>query len=960
MHKNVIIPDIYFGFFILLAKLVFATVPYVPSQVFVSPQHNGSLAYLLLPKESSQNGMQLVSLNTSNVDATNPRYHVLFDPLPFHNLSESAAFVPAMDSQGTIKIYAGDCQSSLSAGVVWSFSPDNSSMIGNGTWSKSTVEIANGVGIDGIRAPNYLSAGFTYSTVNQPSSSLYAFGGMCPFGGNSSGDWISSAEYSQTMIMLDPSGVSPYRSYGLGESVSRDPPIAEAGLTITPLQAMSSLTSAGRELQQQNLVLVGGHTQNAFINMSLIALFSLPEESWTFVNIDSSTDTRRADRITRSVEVEPRSGHTTVLSPDGSKLIIFGGWVGDTSVPADPQLAILEIGEAYGGSGNWGWSVPSHGTGDAPPEGFGIFGHAATMLSGDIMMIAGGYIIEPESTKRSSSGMQLNSRVYLYNVTSNSWISTYMDPVVQNLNTGKAVTSGALSPGQRAGLGIGLTISTIAIIGVLYLLYSRKRARRQDRERELRKLALGAERPHFWDEPDAVAGYSAPLMSQLRLPGLGGTVPDSAYPNQQQRPEWAEKTGILVEVPGPSKDLRTSLQSRMYSYRPAGVRYEDPMKNRVVRSIHPIDERDEYEEVATEDPGQEADLPDSKGSFIAESFSDSSLASRRSMSPTKEGSILGQQNSADNAENDNLQREGSVSPDKSERTISNLSESSVSALTVSSLQHSNLGSIRRGGSGRSEARRSVSTTPTLERPSSVADGRRESSQKSSYILSYAGASNDYWGSHTADSFSTARQSPPAERTLLLGDSSEWATPPESPAKMSTGPKMHGMGWIGGVRKTLMGSKRTADADISTTGEGSAGPNIERRFGGFQNPAGLPRRAVSASAALLKRKMASRDWDTDPDKRGSGSSFLLDRPPSESGAMLDRYWDGNYNDEYDDWDIEAFSQNRTVQQVTYTAPKEKLRVVNPDILNDDESDKLPRRSTSQNSYNMDKGDRKSVV
>lgn len=365
MRQNVIILDIYFGFFILLVKSVFATVPYVPSQVFVSPQQNRSLAYLLLPKESTQNEVQLVSLNTSNVGATNPLYHVLFDSLPFQTLNESVAFVPAMDSQGTIKIYAGDCLSSLPTGIVWSFSPDNSSMTGNGTWSKSTVDVANAVEIDGIRAPNYLSAGFTYSMADQTSSSLYAFGGMCPFGANSSGNWISSAKYSQTMIMLDPSSASTYGPYGLEGTASRGPPIAEAGLTITPLQAISSITSTGRKLQQQNFVLVGGHTHNAFINMSLIALFSLPEGDWTFVNVDC-TLTRRTDRVTRSVEVEPRSGHTAVLSPDSSKLIIFGGWVGDTSVPADPQLAILELGEAYGGSGTWAWSVPSQGKGDAP------------------------------------------------------------------------------------------------------------------------------------------------------------------------------------------------------------------------------------------------------------------------------------------------------------------------------------------------------------------------------------------------------------------------------------------------------------------------------------------------------------------------------------------------------------------------------------------------------------------
>jgi hypothetical protein len=45
---------------------------------------------------------------------------------------------------------------------------------------------------------------------------------------------------------------------------------------------------------------------------------------------------------------------------------------------------------------------------------------------------------------------------------------------------------------------------------------------------------------------------------------------------------------------------------------------------------------------------------------------------------------------------------------------------------------------------------------------------------------------------------------------------------------------------------------------------------------------------------------------------------------------------NDDDEYDDWDVEAAAENRVVQ-VTYTIPKEKLRVVNAGIGDDDDDD-----------------------
>ena len=118
-----------------------------------------------------------------------------------------------------------------------------------------------------------------------------------------------------TSVLMHPD-TSPKTSYDLSLSASRGPPIPEAGFSMTSLTpaVLQAPENSGSQVQNQNFVLVGGHTQQAFINMSQVALFSLPEESWTFVPIDDPDPPPKTDLATRaSPIVEPRSGHTAVL-----------------------------------------------------------------------------------------------------------------------------------------------------------------------------------------------------------------------------------------------------------------------------------------------------------------------------------------------------------------------------------------------------------------------------------------------------------------------------------------------------------------------------------------------------------------------------------------------------------------------------------------------------------------------
>jgi hypothetical protein len=300
------------------------------------------------------------------------------------------------------------------------------------------------------------------------------------------------------MLRLAPSVSSStssgaHTTYTLDITSNRGAPIAEAGFTITGLTPTYS-NGSGVMTQQQNFVLLGGHTQSAFINMSQVAIWSLPEESWSFVTVNSpvisngNTELAIKSAVT---SVDSRSGHTAVLSEDGSKIIVLGGWVGNLNQAADPQLAVLSLGTGFGGKGNWQWEVPVH-----QPSGSGIYGHGAVMLPGNVMMVLGGYNVSASSNSKRATGS--STPAMFFNATSMQWISNYTNPayVAAIQNNAASTLSSSKSKATKVGLGAGLGLGLAAIICALivYFWYSRrlKNRRKEVREENLRNLSIGA------------------------------------------------------------------------------------------------------------------------------------------------------------------------------------------------------------------------------------------------------------------------------------------------------------------------------------------------------------------------------------------------------------------------------------------------------------------------------------
>jgi hypothetical protein len=440
------------------------SLPYNPTTILFSrtSSWNHNIAYVFL---QNSNTHQLVSLNiSSTLSPSNLSLESISPNLPFLS-DDTNAFIPSISSAGEISVYTGSCSTSTSSSL-WRFTPTNGSSIGNGTWLQDITTTASDVTSASLPGADFLSRGFSFSPLvyaNASETNIYVFGGMCPTYAATSSTWQSAASYSNHMLRLAPTISSSSRTtYTLDLTSSRGPPIAEAGFTITGLVPTYS-NASGIMTQQQTFVLLGGHTQNAFINMSQVAIWSLPEESWSFVTVDSPSSSSNANTelaIKSTVtSIDSRSGHSAVLTEDGSKVIVYGGWVGDINQAADPQLAVLSLGTGFGGSGDWQWSVPAQ-----QPSGTGMYGHGAVMLPGNIMMVLGGFNISSSGTSKRAT--TVGTQALFYNATSMTWVSNYTNPAYVAAIASQAATasSSAHSKSSSLKVGLGLGIPLLLLV----------------------------------------------------------------------------------------------------------------------------------------------------------------------------------------------------------------------------------------------------------------------------------------------------------------------------------------------------------------------------------------------------------------------------------------------------------------------------------------------------------------
>ena len=924
---------------LLLEGALSQQVPYNSAQILLSPQ-DAHVAYILKQVSASGTQFSLSSADlTGSLDASNLKLRPISGDLDFLQNASNQPWNAVIDNGGNITVYTGSCGGS---GAIWKLATGGSTSSA-GEWVEETLSQEQGVGM----GPQYLSSAIAFSSnasSGTTDTEYFFFGGLCPWSGSTTSNWQANGQYSKSMVSLVPNDETDGSHYRSEYATTRNLPIAQAGQSLTALQPTFTNRSDDSQARQQDFVLLGGHTQEAFINMSQVALWSLPQKAWTYFPVAEGDTGTRTDLAVRQaqVQIEPRSGHTATLSTDGTKIVVLGGWVGDISTPAQPQVAILNVAGDYGGSGEWSWSAPQVGQQHGLGAGAGIFGHGAIMLPGDVLLVTGGYSIASRASKTRRQQSDLSAGSYLLNISSGDWLPSYSIPESQPKE--EQASAGPLSKtSQKAGLGIGLGFGAVAILALVsfYLWYTRRNARlREEKEKEIQELEYN---PHR----SASNGWNMiPAMGQYSIVSPTDSISDRDAAARQTQVGWrttstqAERTGLLVELPSPTRGLRRHVSGKA----------QNPYDKRRSQNMEVIEERQDQESSRSSSDYEQSDLQRRTAALLDGSsrdpFSDSSnplrrhpvygaLQHRQSVSERDQEVQQWRENWEKAAEalmhapemsrpSDNG---GRSSPSKSDRTTSMLSESSVQS-SWSSNRSTGPGLVR-NLSTRSAALLSSfaatlagsSTTPAPAIDARATLPSQQRRRRYSFTTSGAPSSPTRTRPDTAnstvrndgDSYSTAKTSfaqlQAEGEALLGGNRSRGRSEPSSPIK-----EKKNEGWLGGVKRVISGARNTSmTANVTRTDayrSGSSSPQKPGSRDGEQLP---PRRATS-DASFLRSRRGAQDWKVEDEEAEEDSR--LQRPSVPHG------------EHDDDWDVERAAEDRVVQ-LMFTVPRQRLRVVNAD-------------------------------
>ncbi|EWC45883.1 hypothetical protein DRE_04890 [Drechslerella stenobrocha 248] len=296
---------------------------------------------------------------------------------------------------------------------------------------------------------------------------LYSFGGECAselhFSGNADNNSFSAD------VWRFENGPTESAA-GVSIAIPRNPPIPEAGFSVTQLSSSpvnSSGTNNVTSLGADRMLVLGGYTSKSrFVGLGQLAIYSIETEGWSFVSA-----------TVKQAGVTPRAGHSAVMDESGDRVVLFGGWVGNITRPAEPQILSLKIGDL---DGVWEWeglNTTEETPGAGPPSDLALWGHAATLLEGNVMLITSGFAV----TDFDKDGIQsVNERTYFLNLTSNTWVSEYRYPVEI---LAKAAAEEARQRDRREiGILAGVFGGVIVLVILLALLfcYARRKAEYAD------------------------------------------------------------------------------------------------------------------------------------------------------------------------------------------------------------------------------------------------------------------------------------------------------------------------------------------------------------------------------------------------------------------------------------------------------------------------------------------------
>ncbi|KAI2635059.1 hypothetical protein GGS21DRAFT_516599 [Xylaria nigripes] len=927
----------------LSAATAAQTLPYIPTSIFLpmtkpgqtEDNDTGSIAYIFSPHGDT---VDLLTLDTSaTLTASSLSFKTLSSNLPFLE-SSSTAFVPSLADNGSLIVYAGDCSTSSGSGI-WSLNPG----AGSTQWTQEDIKPSS----DGtwIRmGPSFLGHGFSFSAILEPESSpvsTFVYGGMCP--NNSIADPTSpqsDATYSNQMVKISQSTTGS-GEYTIKPVESDGPPIPEAGFTFTGL-APSFSNRSDALTQQRDYVLLGGHTQYAFINMSTVAIWSLPQETWSFISDigmagSGSVSAEMAAEKTAQ-NIDSRSGHSAVLNEDGTALIILGGWVGDPTQAAIPQLAVLQIGWDHGGNGEWQWSIPN-----IQPQSDAIYGHGATLLPGNVMMVYGGYSIHSSGnhTKREASS---NEASFL-NITSMTWSDTYTNPSHKD-STGGSDSGQNISQKQKLSLGLGLGLGLgLTMIPLVACMLHRRRNRKRSRDVAIR--ALSQDTSLFIGNDELTGDYDGdshwysgspdPYVRGGRSLGYQSLQTGRAS-MENSRQNWF---GDMIRAPPPmlqiNKNSGTPHSGSRGAYQPASSAAYDPVSSpRGLGGMNPIFEADEDD---TGDIGEEAMSPVHDGRRDSGAYSDPfgtptqerpvsfPPASHSSQTPNREERNRG-------PATDPEVQDWMTDMDAADALLSGRSTvpRTTAAMGRSSSRRGQNTSAEEEGMGIESNNVEVNNS-NLSRSGSILRQLRTGLNDAAAAVVAATTENrgGSSASSSAPSYNTARTGFLALQAegpaLLLGrrdgerEYADDALDPGSPSKN----KPLRRSWLGSLRRVFTGPNPSSSSSGLSGEDGQFQDGVVEANDFEARPGGLGGIGGIAADVLSRRKSGRKAWESQ--EAGPSQAAIRYAPLDRENA------DGEPSDE-EEWDIEKAVEKRLVQFM-FTVPKEPLRVVNaePDFVSE---------------------------
>ncbi|KAK3324615.1 hypothetical protein B0T19DRAFT_444027 [Cercophora scortea] len=966
------------------------SLPYTPTTILLSgpvTSNTTTTAYIFTPGANGASADLLAIDISSHLTSDALHAQTLTSGLPFlasGTGSNHTSFIPSLLDNGTIAILAGNCAATdpASAGAVWTYTDSSG-------WKQHTTTSSDPN--SPVPGPYLLGSSLTFSSQLLPTPSdpvLYIYGGMCPFANTTSTTWQSAAAYSNRMLRISSSPSSGGKTgFSAEYTSSAGPPIAEAGFSFTPLAPSLTNRSGGIVTQQTGHVLLGGHTQHAFINISTVAVWSLPEETWSFVDINppsgSLTGTVNGGKMDLAVkdtttfasegggvvDVGGRSGHTAVLSEDGTYLVIFGGWYGETNQAATPQLAVVKIGVSLT---DWEWFIPA----SAQPSGVGIYGHGAAVLPGNVMMVYGGYEITPTGGSARLKSRETATRQMFLNITSMTWSAEYTNPNYSPSETGTTTGSTTTSSSTKAvGLGIGLGLGVPLLLVLCFIaicLRRRQQRRRAQRDEALRGLAQGMRGGTFpassegdamlerddhlgggmfpWNATSArdwYTGGSDPYVQGQR--SLGYETLRGAAARNNHGPSVYMPAPPMAAAPGRPRNAR-GLYQPTTGLSGAGKEEEDGDDG----GISP--ERDEVEHDG-EDPFQTP-----RGGVTPKTSS--SAMPPRGQDPEVQGWVS-DVDAADAVLSARISRHGSTTTtppathsaagQPTPTTPTRLSHGRISPTRRASVKNNNPASSSNGsitttetdetrtGSNLSDRSafsfvQGAERTATLSPPRSslpvasraallVADSKPGSSGSGS-----SGSSSHHTFSTAKSTFGTLQAEGPS---LLLGSGGvkrrSYAADEGGYYKYTSGD-----GDIDREEETGGGSEMMIEDDyVDLPGSPSKSKPPRRSWFGslrrvFSGATPSPEGSSGAGSPTRESLLDSSGADYYEGKLGASGGTLLRR--KQGREAWEEGMEGAPRD--DEWDVERTMEQRLVQ-VMFTVPKERLRVVNAEIEKEEE-------------------------